>query len=528
MAIGADTSYNSLAKKPTNYKTRVTILQEELVMLKSNHILVFLLLIFMSAFAFAGGSGEAATEGGAAAEEEDVYEIIWYHFSGQPNPSEYEQLFGELNEYLAEEIGVTVTFTALDQFDDRMNLIANSGEPWDLAFTAGWAGFNYWENARNGVFFPLNDLLEEYGRGITAALSPRFLEGVKVNGEVYGVPTNKEIGSWPVNVMSKKIIDEYGIDPETMGSLTYETFRPFLERFKQDYPNDYPLWPEPIDGATRERRVISWIDYGLPFVLYNDQRTLQIQNLFEVPEQIAVYKEFKKLIEEGYIHPDLPTLTSIGGRVTDELSSGNFLVKHDLAFPGAGPALEVRYRVPIYFTHTADPVVETGSVSGSMLAISANSERPDKVMQFLNLLNTDVYVRNALNWGIEGVHYDKISENRISRNPDANWPIGQWTLQNFFILWLVEGQPDSLWSDFADFNDSAVASPILGFLPDFDPIRGEIDSLANTVEQFNGFLFDSNSVDEALVEINAQLKRDGYDKAVAELQRQFDEWRASQ
>lgn len=41
-----------------------------------------------------------------------------------------------------------------------MNVIANSGEEYDLAFTCSWA-FPYLENARKGAFLELNDLLDK-------------------------------------------------------------------------------------------------------------------------------------------------------------------------------------------------------------------------------------------------------------------------------------------------------------------------------------------------------------------------------
>ncbi|MGI9256891.1 MAG: DUF3502 domain-containing protein, partial [Salinispira sp.] len=99
---------------------------------------------------------------------------------------------------------------------------------------------------------------------------------------------------------------------------------------------------------------------------------------------------------------------------------------------------------------------------------------------------------------------------------------------NFFILWLTEDQPDDLWVEFAKFNNSAAASPALGFTPYYATIRGEIDAITNTMEEFKNFLFDGDSVDASLAEINTRLDRDGIDKVMAELQRQFDAWYAAQ
>ena len=44
-----------------------------------------------------------------------------------------------------------------------------------------------------------------------------------------------------------------------------------------------------------------------------------------------------------------------------------------------------------------------------MHAISIVSKNPERAMMFLNLLNTDEYLRNLLAFGIEGVHYDLVN-----------------------------------------------------------------------------------------------------------------------
>lgn len=48
-----------------------------------------------------------------------------------------------------------------------------------------------------------------------------------------------------------------------------------------------------------------------------------------------------------------------------------------------------------------------------MLAISTTSEDPARAMMFINLLHTDPYLNNLLNYGIEGKHYLKVNENVI-------------------------------------------------------------------------------------------------------------------
>ena len=89
-------------------------------------------------------------------------------------------------------------------YSQRMQVITSSGENYDIAFTSSWA-FDYLPNAAKGAFKPLNELLDQYGKGIKEVLDPRFLEGTKVNGVNYGIPANKELAQQFVWRFNKSI-----------------------------------------------------------------------------------------------------------------------------------------------------------------------------------------------------------------------------------------------------------------------------------------------------------------------------------
>lgn len=50
-----------------------------------------------------------------------------------------------------------------------------------------------------------------------------------------------------------------------------------------------------------------------------------------------------------------------------------------------------------------EPHVRTGNVLRSAFDISENSKNPEKTMEFINLLNTDKYLRNLVSFGIYAV-----------------------------------------------------------------------------------------------------------------------------
>ncbi|MNE61022.1 hypothetical protein D3C80_1562050 [compost metagenome] len=164
-----------------------------------------------------------------------------------------------------------------------------------------------------------------------------------------------------------------------------------------------------------------------------------------------------------------------------------------------------------------------------MQAISANSKYPEKAMEFLNLLNTDPVLRNMIDSGIEGVHYEKVSDNVVKNLPDSkNYDMPTFSLGNIMINYLNEGDPENKWEEFKKFNASGINSPLLGFNFDTSKITNEIAAVQNVKEEFWSSLM-TGTVDpeEYLPKANEKFKAAGLDAIIAEAQRQIDEWRAT-
>lgn len=187
------------------------------------------------------------------------------------------------------------------------------------------------------------------------------------------------------------------------------------------------------------------------------------------------------------------------------------------------------YGYPVVSTPASQPYIYNWSVMGSMQAISANSEYPEKAMEFLNLLNTDPKLRNMIDSGIEGVHYEKVSDNMIKNLPDAkNYDMPTFSLGNIMINYLNEGDPENKWEEFKKFNDAGINAPLLGFNFDTSKVTNEIAAVQNVKEEFWAPLM-TGSVDseEYLTKANEKLKAAGLDKIIAEAQTQIDAWKAA-
>jgi putative aldouronate transport system substrate-binding protein len=148
-------------------------------------------------------------------------------------------------------------------------------------------------------------------------------------------------------------------------------------------------------------------------------------------------------------------------------------------------------------------------------------------MEFLNLLYTDAYVINLIDYGIENVHYKKTGENAKDSIPDSGYGFPAFSVGNLMLTYLNTGDPADKWEKFKEFNDSATNAPLLGFQMDTTNITTELANLKNAKEATYNSLF-SGTLDpkENLPKVNQKLKDNGLDKVMQEIQRQIDEWRA--
>lgn len=465
-----------------------------------------------------GGNKESAGNGGGTAEK--PVELIWYTI-GTPQ-KDVDKVEEEINKYTAEKIGVTVDMKMIDfgDYNQKMQVMAASGEPMDILFTSSWA-FDYVQNARKGAFMEMDELIESHGQGIKDAIDPAFLEGSKVDGHNYAIPANKELPAQEAWRFNKTLLDKYNLDISNVKSM--ESLEPLLKTIKEKEPNVVPL------AISKDFGPLLPFDYiieKMPMAVYlDDKEDLKVVNFLEMPETMDMLKMMNKYYKAGYISPEAATTTS----TQDLMTSGNWFADRAATQPFADNLWSQSYGYPVVSTPAGDATIFNWSVMGSMQAISANSKYPEKAMEFLNLLNTDVYLRNLVDSGIEGVHYKKLSENVMENLPESkNYDMPTFALGNVMLTYLNPEDPENKWEEFKKFNESGQAAPLLGF--NFDPtkVSTELAAVNNVKEEFWAPLMTGTvNPEEFLPKANQKLKAAGLDKIMAEAQSQIDAWKAS-
>ncbi|MBQ8992968.1 MAG: ABC transporter substrate-binding protein, partial [Turicibacter sp.] len=252
----------------------------------------------------------------------------------------------------------------------------------------------------------------------------------------------------------------------------------------------------------------------------DDNGELKIENMFETEEMKRDLETLRKYYEAGYINADSAT-------AQDDKSVKRLVTKAD-GQPYADEIWSENLGYPVVSTPITSTWITNGSTTGSMMAVSANSKNPEKSIEFLNLLNTDAYIRNLINYGLEGTHYELVGENQIKLINKSAYDVPYFALGNLFITYVTENEPLTKWDEFQEFNDAAETSPALGFKFDSSSVSTEIAAINNVLSEFKATLYSGSvDVDEYLGKLNDKLYQQGLEKVMNEMQKQMDEWKAS-
>ncbi len=490
------------------------------------------------------GKGSSTEAGASGNSDTSEYRKLKVYTVGSFPQKDSKAVVDEINKYLKEKINAEIDFQGLpwSSWAEKMTLAYQSGEQVDLTFAPNWADFA--NNVAKGAFLPLDELLDKYGQGIKETLDPRFLEGGTVNGKIYAIPTNKEIGESHTIMFKKELIDKYGFDVNTINTL--EDLEPWLETIKKNEPGIAPIWLAGSGSDTLgyfdKTRISIQDDFryelvaGAPAVILLDTKTDKMI-VSTMDSEAAIYriKLYHDWYKKGYINQDSATTKT---STEDALKAGKTWMKFGSDKPDSDKEDSLATGIELVKLAGKDPEISTASVSNSMMAIGRTSVDPERTMMLLNLLHTDKHLINLIDFGVEGRQYVKVEgqENFIKlpdgvkSRVDTGWAPGiEWMFGNQTLTYLWEGESADKWEKFKEYNNKAHKMKSFGFNFNTGAVKTEVSIISNIVKEYRPILETGTlDADKVLKEYNEKLKANGIEKIRDEAQKQYDEWKAKQ
>ncbi|MDR3172543.1 MAG: ABC transporter substrate-binding protein [Treponema sp.] len=466
---------------------------------------IVLALICLAAMAaYAGGGNQSGSS---------TPTIDWWLIGDQPSTLAEGQRV--ISDYTESKIGVRVNFKFFSWGDatTRQNTMLNSGEYWD-----SWSllGTNYYDWARRGVFADITNSLPKYP-GLTSTIPKALWDGFTVSGRIYAVPTYKDSAAAHYVMWDARLTQKYNIDVSTMKTMA--DYDKALRTIKAGEGARF----YPIHAAKGEPngRFFYMLDYdnsigmNIIGVKFTD-KNLKVVNELEDPEFIEYLRYFHRWYQDGIINPDAPVLDTSPSGAAIGLGQGWPLAWDDAWARNAGweHAVSNLEYGPVY---TTDTILAYNG-------ISSNSKYVEESLKFFELANTDRKLRDMLAYGIEGKDFEYVTPTTINKLTDT-WSMAAFEQATFFIMSTTHGVPNP-WDEVLQLNEQARTSALFGFVFDRTPVQNEWANCTVVWDRFSADLFTGAvNPDVTVPQAIAELKANGFDRILAEAQRQIDAWK---
>lgn len=457
--------------------------------------------------------------------------LVWYVFGDKP--ADLDNVLAKANEIVQEKIGMKLDMQFIDSasYQEKMKLKMASGEAYDLAFT-GYCN-DYQTAVSMGGLYDITELIDEVG--IRDVVPEFYLDAATVNGRIYGIP-NEQVVSNPVCLeMDKALAEQLGIDLNAIqeaaqNAKSFDDIKAYAALLDDMFAKVHEAKPELYTFNPSYNLITTPMYESLlgNVVIRLDGSSTKLQNIEETEEGQLGVQKIREWYLKGYIRNDI---ASKGNATTSNEEARQIAVVAGTWKPGQDPYVKEKKGYDPAYALLTKPYVKRTSALATMTSVGANSKNPKKAVEFLKLINSDEELFNIICWGIEGTHYTKGDNGKITQIEGSGYTdLGKnaWEFGNQFNGLLLENQEDGVWEETRQMNEDAVKSPMIGFVPDTDPISNELANITNVNSEYGarkGYGTEDASVwwDEYIEKLNQA----GEQKILDELQKQYDEFLAS-
>lgn len=475
-----------------------------------------------------GKTDNSSTEKPVVNETEKFVKLTWYMPPPINSPPNEKNVMAEVNKYLKEKINAELEFQFVDygSFDEKMKVMSAAGDPYDLTFCASWINMINL-NVSRGAFLELDGLLEKYGPNVIKTIEERWWPAVTYNGKKYAIPNPSNYAqSWGF-VYRKDLVEKYGFDYKNVHTL--EQLEPYLEIIKKNEPDVIPLCATTVNTPAMDTALE--VDHVVANIYYDPQAG-KFLPIYDIQRMVDKYKLLSEFYKKGYIAKDAGTKNDYQA----ESKTGRYAVMSTGgAYSEDGAKSTGMYGFPCVESYIGTTLVTTNSVTSACTAISRTSENPERAMMLLDLIYADKKFLNLLGFGIEGQDY-KVVDGAGTDTPtvEANSPF-TWAIWHNWIGNLYDQYPcvnGNTAKDLAMMKkaiDESDASPILGFIFDTEPVKNECAQLQAINSEYSSVLVTGTNpnVDAYLEEFRKKCEAAGINKVIAEIERQYNEWKAA-
>lgn len=355
------------------------------------------------------------------------------------------------------EVQIDMTFIDFGEYTQKVGLMVNAEETFELMFTCGWCN-PFLTLVEQGGLYPLDDLLEsEAGKLLKEAVPEYMLLTGKDNtpssdtyGQTFAIPNQQKQYYQIGYCFLKELCDKYNFDPYTIQEDIHN-LDTFLAAVKEGEPDIIPyssiqgwgnvIYDMPDARVSLTQGYVAYPDDITNIVHPNGENPVSVEDPF-IPEE---FQNYWKFLNNGWIRADTATLTDADEGA--DINAGKVACWKRFYSAAEGPNQAAMVGKEVIMVPVG--VAEKDFLPGgdTMLGINASADEPEAAIKLWGILWTDVEVYNTLIYGVEGVHYNKTGEDRVELIGDgyAGRNAQAWAYADSFNAWKTPSQADDIY-----------------------------------------------------------------------------------
>ncbi len=446
--------------------------------------------------------------------------VLTCYIPGDPQ-ADIDMINKKASEILKEKIGAGIDIKFIDtgSYQERMKMNFASKAECDVV----WTGYllSYIMQGKSGGLMDMRPLLETVTPEFYASLSKEMINVGSDGDIIYAIPNEQIFGMSRCFMLRKDLVEKYNFDVSSVDELS--DLEPFLQQVKDNEPELIPVkgfCPTDAPYKFAEDQRYEKVFGEILFYDYQTGRVIPYYEMENAKENAQFHHEWYK---KGFIRSDIATVMDDSG----DYANGRYAAENTVYKPGVEVEVKIATGYDYIPVKVTNPLITTGNMNATALSIAATSKHPEKAMQLIEQLNTNKELFNLVSFGVEGVHYNKIAENRIELiensgyNPNASWKFGK-----VYNAYLTDDMADDCWEQTDKINKEAKASPLLGFIRNTDGLTTEIAQIQTVNDKYLVSMINRGCDDPETYweQYIAEMEQAGIRKVQEALQKQIDEF----
>lgn len=374
----------------------------------------------------------------------------------------------------------------------------------------------------------LTAVFPKYAPALYKKLSKDELRSATVDGKLVTVPARLPRTDRRYAFVRDDFMKKYGIK-DIKG---YDDFEEYMQKVVENETGVFPtIYNDTSIGLFAEASGYYILDYRAGLVYKSSDPDMKLMAWEQTPE-------FKKSIERMYRWNKKGYLATNSGRAQiDEsvVASGKWAsviapVSQGMEFNSLLKSrANVNWRYNPYPLCPGKPSARTSPVNNA-LVVSSKSPNAERVMMFVNWLQSNQDNYDLLMYGVKGKHFTltgdqiKLPAGVLKKDAYLNWG-GRGVFRNIDYERGDIGESAELKKWYLkEFEENTKYPPHMGFTPDYTPLSNMMNirtlSFGRIESNLSNNSFNMNNIDEYIKE----KKNEGADHMVMEIQKQLDRW----